>query len=255
MKIHPKLLTIIIPTLNSSKHLIPCLNSIEKQTFKNFDVFVVDGGSKDNTLEIFKRYSFSHKVVSKKDKACTDGINKTLQKIKSNYFMIIGSDDIIGDQNYIKNLLKDMSACECDIILPQFGIIKNDIKKKIHQSNNFESLSYKTIVPGFGWIAKTKIFEKQRFNFKEFKIANDYEMFLRLYLNKKFFLRSEKPIYYFRLGGNSYKDYIKALNEQRIIALRAKGPIFKIYFEFSVSLLKFFIKYKVLKFILKDRLT
>ncbi|MDA7442179.1 glycosyltransferase [Candidatus Pelagibacter ubique] len=255
MKIHPKLLTIIIPTFNSSRYLIPCLNSIEKQTFKNYDVFIADGGSKDNTLEIFKKYLFSHKVVSKKDKACGDGINKALLKIKSKYFMIIGSDDIIGDQNYIKNLVKNMSDCECDIILPQLGIIKNNIKKKIYQSNDFKSLIYKTVTPEFGWIAKTKIFEKKKFNFKEFKIANHYEMFLKLYLNKKIFLRSEKPIYYFRLGGNSYKDYIKALNEQRIIALRAKGPIFKIYFEFSVSLLKFFIKYKVLKFILKDRLT
>ena len=108
MKSSVKPLTVIIPTLNSSFHLIPCLNSLQKQTYKNFEVFVVDGGSKDNTLDIFKKFSFSHKVVSKKDKACTDGINKTLPRVKSNYFMIIGSDDIISDKNYIRNLIKPL---------------------------------------------------------------------------------------------------------------------------------------------------
>ena len=254
MKTHTKLLTIIIPTFNSSKYLIPCLNSIEKQTFKNFDVFIADGGSTDNTLEIFKKFSFSHKVVSKKDKACGDGINKTLPKIKSNYFMIMGSDDIISDKNYIKNLLKLLNETKYDIILPQFGIIKNNVKKKVFQSNNFSSLKYKTLVPEFGWISKTKIFKKQKFKYKDFPITNGYEMFLKLYLKKKFFLRDNKSIYYFRLGGNSYKDYLKALNEQRIIALNANGPFLKIYFEFFLSFFKFVIKYKILGFFLKDKI-
>ncbi len=249
-----RLLTVIIPTFNSSSYLKPCLNSLEKQTYKNYKVFIVDGGSTDNTLEIFKKFSFLYKVVSKKDKACTDGINKILPKIKSNYFMIIGSDDIISDKNYIKNLLKPLNENKCDIILPQCGVIKNNVKKKVFQSNNFSSLKYKTIAPGFGWIAKTKIFRKQKFDFKKFKIANDYEMFLRLYLKKKVFLRENKSIYYFRLGGNSYKDYLKALNEQRIIALNANGPFLKIYYEFFLSLLKFIIKYKILGFFFKDKI-
>ncbi len=251
MKAQTKLLTIIIPTFNSSKYLISCLNSIEKQTFKNYDVFIADGGSKDNTLEIFKNFSFSYKLVSKKDEACGDGINKTLPKIKSNYFMIMGSDDIISDKNYINNLLKLLNETKCDIILPQFGIIKNNVKKKIFQSNNFSSIKYKTIVPEFGWIAKTKIFRNQKFNYKNFPITNGYEMFLKLYLKKKVFLRENKSVYYFRIGGNSYKGYLKGLNEQRIIALNANGPFLKIYFEFFISFFKFVIKYKILKFFLK----
>ena len=248
------ILTIIIPTFNSSAYLKTCLNSLEKQTYKNYKVFIVDGGSKDNTLEIFKNFSFSHKVVSKKDKGCADGINKILSKIKSNYFMIIGSDDVISDKNYIKNLLKPLKENKCDIVLPQCGIIKQNVKKIIFQSNNFNSLRYKTVAPGFGWIAKTKIFKNEKFDFKNFKIANDYEMFLRLYLKKKVFLRENNSIYYFRLGGNSYKDYPKALTEQRVIALNSNGPFLKIYFEFFISFFKFVIKYKILGFFFKDKI-
>tara|TARA_S200000501_G_scaffold378336_1_gene440423 strand:- start:5914 stop:6675 length:762 start_codon:yes stop_codon:yes gene_type:complete len=253
MDSNTKTLTIVIPTLNSATHLQPCLKSIEKQTFKDFEVFVADGGSTDNTLEILNKFSFSHTIVSRKDEACADGINKCLSKIKSKFFTVIGSDDIISDQNYIENLICSINNEKCDIILPQFGIIKDNIEKKIPQSNDFSTLNYKTIVPGFGWIAKTEIFYNQKFNFKEFKIANDYEMFLRLYLNKKIFFRNDNSIYYFRIGGNSYKNYIIALNEQRIIALRANGPFFKIYNEFFISLFKFIIKYKILGFIFKNR--
>ena len=242
MNYNTKILTIIIPTLNSSLHLETCLNSLQKQTFRDFEVYVADGGSTDDTLNIFNNFSFSHQIVSKQDEACADGINKSLAKIKSKYFMIIGSDDMIENDDYIKNLINLLETDKYDLILPQFGVIKKNIKIKIPQSNNFSSLNYKTIVPGFGWMAKTEIFKDEKFNYKEYKIANDYEMFLRLYLKKKIFFRNnENSIYYFRLGGNSHKDYIKALNEQRIIAIKANGPIVKIYYEFFISLLKFFI--------------
>lgn len=49
------LLTILIPTYNSEKHLLICLKSIEKQTFQDFKILCVDGGSNDSTLEIIKK--------------------------------------------------------------------------------------------------------------------------------------------------------------------------------------------------------
>ena len=65
---NPSLLTVIIPTFNSSSYLKPCLNSLEKQTFKNYKVFIADGGSTDNTLEIFKNFPLYIKWYPKKIK-------------------------------------------------------------------------------------------------------------------------------------------------------------------------------------------
>jgi glycosyltransferase involved in cell wall biosynthesis len=237
-----KELTIIIPTLNSSQYLKECLNSLKKQNYRNYQIFVADGGSKDNTLKIFNKYKFFYKIISKKDIACTDGVNKCIEKIKTKYFMILGSDDVIGRKNYIKNLINFLRETNSDIVLPQLGIIEKKIKKIIFQPNSFSCLKYKTIVPGFGWIAKTKIFYREKFNFKKYKIANDYEMFLRLYNKKYVFNRNNNSYYYFRLGGNSYKHYMLSLKEQRLIALKSDGPFLRIQYEYFKTVLKFKLK-------------
>ena len=55
-------LTIVIPTLNSSAYIRQCLNSLEKQNYKNYQIYIADGGSKDDTLKIFKEYNFFYKI-------------------------------------------------------------------------------------------------------------------------------------------------------------------------------------------------
>ena len=48
--------SINIPTYNSEETIKLCLDSIEKQTYKNIEIIIVDGGSKDGTLSIAKNY-------------------------------------------------------------------------------------------------------------------------------------------------------------------------------------------------------
>ena len=51
------LVSVIIPTKNSSKTLTQCLDSIKNQDYENIEIIVVDNHSKDNTLEIAKCYT------------------------------------------------------------------------------------------------------------------------------------------------------------------------------------------------------
>ena len=98
-------LDILLPTYNSTKYLKECLKSIKNQTYKNFRLLIIDGGSKDNTLDVIKSSGIRYKIISKKDKSFNDGVNKNINKIKSDYFTILSSDDVIKDKNYFKNLL------------------------------------------------------------------------------------------------------------------------------------------------------
>ena len=91
-----KVISIIIPTHNSAQFIHETFNSILKQKI-NIDIFIADGNSKDNTLEIINEYKkyLNIKVISKSDKGQSDGINKALSYVKTPYFLWLNSDDII----------------------------------------------------------------------------------------------------------------------------------------------------------------
>ena len=61
-------LTIILPTKNSEKYIRFFLDSLKNQDYQNFELFVADSNSKDNTIEIIKSYNFKLKIISTKDR-------------------------------------------------------------------------------------------------------------------------------------------------------------------------------------------
>ena len=74
------LITVIMVCLNSQKHLTKAINSVLKQTYKNFELIIIDGGSTDDTLKILKKNN--NKIdfwISEKDKSHFDAMNKGIK--------------------------------------------------------------------------------------------------------------------------------------------------------------------------------
>jgi glycosyltransferase involved in cell wall biosynthesis len=73
------IISIIIPTFNSSGSLSECLESIVKQSFQNFEILLIDGLSTDNTLDIISTFMAKYnsiKFISEKDQGIYDAMNK-----------------------------------------------------------------------------------------------------------------------------------------------------------------------------------
>ena len=89
-----KFFSIITVVLNSRDNLNETINSLKKQSFKDFEYIVIDGGSTDGTLDIIKNnldiITF-HK--SEKDKGIYDAINKGLKLCNGKYIGILNSGD------------------------------------------------------------------------------------------------------------------------------------------------------------------
>src|SRR3989344_8919123 len=83
------LISIIITTYNSGDVLEACLKSIKNQTFKNFEIIVVDESSKDNTQEIAKRYS--DKFINEGKERCQKR-NIGADNASADYLFFIDSD-------------------------------------------------------------------------------------------------------------------------------------------------------------------
>jgi glycosyltransferase involved in cell wall biosynthesis len=238
-------LTIVLPTKNSGKFLDSFLKSLKKQDYKNFLLLIADSSSTDNTLSIIKKYSFNFNIVSYKDISAEDGINKCLKRVKTKYFTIFNSDDILENKNYISSLIKLLQA-GADVAFPNFGIIINNKKKFSDQKNAFESILYKNISPDIGWVAKKTILSEGLFTTK-YKVATAYHFLLRLYKKNYYFKRDRSVYYFFRLGGNSYKNAALGWIENKNISLELGSNKFLVYIQFLINIIKFFIKYKILR--------
>ena len=55
--------SIVIPVYNVEDYIERCLESIKKQTFKDYEVIVVNDGTKDNSMEIVKKYSYTISTI------------------------------------------------------------------------------------------------------------------------------------------------------------------------------------------------
>ena len=90
-------ISIITVTYNSAATVRNTIESVLKQEYNNYEYLVVDGGSKDNTVDIIKEYEpkFGGKMhwISEKDKGMYDGINKGIRMATGDVVGIINSDD------------------------------------------------------------------------------------------------------------------------------------------------------------------
>ena len=90
------LISIITAVKNGEKHLEECFESLQNQSYKNFEHIVIDGGSTDRTLEIINNHKSKIKFSSsQKDEGIYDGFNKGMEQASGEYLGFLNSDDIL----------------------------------------------------------------------------------------------------------------------------------------------------------------
>lgn len=110
-------LSIIIPTFNSEETLKECLDSILKQTFVNWEVWIIDGVSNDKTVEIANYYNDERiKILSEPDKGIYDAMNKGIRISTGKWLYFLGCDDTLYDNVVLQTILGDNDLNYYDII-------------------------------------------------------------------------------------------------------------------------------------------
>lgn len=100
--------SIITPCYNSEKTIERTLKSVLAQTYTNYEYIIIDGGSKDKTLDIIKKYEtvFNEKitVISEPDRGIYDAMNKGIAMAKGDLIGIVNSDDFY-EADCLENVL------------------------------------------------------------------------------------------------------------------------------------------------------
>jgi glycosyltransferase involved in cell wall biosynthesis len=84
------LISVIIPTLNSGNYLEKCIVSLKNQTYNNIEVFIIDDGSSDSTLEIAQRYEC--KILRNIARGRTEAKNRGINEAKGSFYFFVDSD-------------------------------------------------------------------------------------------------------------------------------------------------------------------
>jgi len=105
--------SIIIPSYNQGNFIERTIKSVLSQTYRNIEIIVIDGGSKDNTLEVLRNYSNDiDYLLSEKDSGQGEAINKGIDISTGEFITWINSDDILCNDSIeivITEFIRDKS--------------------------------------------------------------------------------------------------------------------------------------------------
>lgn len=213
-------LSIIIPTYNASEIIKESLESILIQTFKNFEIVIIDGGSTDNTLEIINQYAnlINIQFLSENDEGIYDAMNKGLKIAKGEWVYFLGSDDRLFDKNVLSSIKNHFNE-NTDIVYGNSVWVPENKEEKglcghlrlLTYSINHQRIFY-----------RKSLFEKYGLYNITYELAADHERNIRFFcapeLTKKYV---DLPIsYYFSGGYSANKIDENFWNDWKVILLQ-----------------------------------
>ncbi len=128
----PKI-SVIIPAFNAAPYLQQCIESVQKQTYTNVEVIVVNDGSTDNSVEILDSISEIDsriKVFHSENKGVSTARNFGLQKATGDFISFCDADDFM-EPTMLDELYNAMKQHDCDWVVSNVTMIFNDGSKKI----------------------------------------------------------------------------------------------------------------------------
>lgn len=181
--------TIITVCYNSAATIEKAILSVASQTYKNIEYIIIDGNSKDNTLDVVKKHeTIITKWISEPDKGLYDAMNKGIAMATGDVIGILNSDDTFHSNTVIDEVVNyhkknDIGASVGNIIQHK----ENGKIVRLYSSKywNPEKLIIGFMPPHPSIFFKRELFDKFGTYDLGFKIGADYELITRFFLKNK----------------------------------------------------------------------
>jgi glycosyltransferase involved in cell wall biosynthesis len=206
--------SIITPCLNSEKTIKDTIESVLHQTYPNIEYIIVDGLSKDNTVNIIKTYKSDFRgrmrYVSEKDKGIYNAMNKGIKMSTGDIIGIVNSDDYY-EIDAVEKVLKYSNPNKYRVVYGYMNLIKRNWIDSVCKKNHINL--DKEMIPHSTCFLSRRIYQKYGLFLEWFKMAADYELMLRLIEKEDVeFIQVKEIISNFRLGGTCFnkKHFIES---------------------------------------------
>jgi glycosyltransferase involved in cell wall biosynthesis len=177
-------ISLIIPVYNVEKYLYRAFVSVENQTFKNFEVIIVNDGSTDGSKKIIKKFAEKNSnfyVINQENKGLGEARNTGIKASCGSFMAFMDSDDFL-EPKYLEKLYKCALKTGADIVCCNFYFYYNRAKIKIPcPLISFPGIysgeqALKKITSCFGTLAFAwnKLFRRELFTKHKIKFYNMY---------------------------------------------------------------------------------
>lgn len=217
------LISIITVVYNGEKYLEETIQSVINQTYDNVEYIIIDGGSKDGTIEIIKKYEDKIDYwVSEKDGGIYDAMNKGIKLVSEfSNINLLNAGDVLFDNNTLGKVSNFINNFKDDIIYGNTAIgenLNNYVvwEAKINEMSNYMSINHQSI------FIPQKIHKQHALYSSKYKIAADYDKMNQLiYQNKIKFVNSNIIISFFIDDEGASQKY-RYLLEKETMMIRSK---------------------------------
>ena len=214
-------ISIITITYNSERTVEETIKSVVSQNYPNIEYLIIDGGSKDKTLDIVEKYrdkiSF---VISEPDKGISDAFNKGIRYSTGEIIGIINSDDLLMPDAL--QAIAEAYDQSVDVYRGNLIIWNSDTGNKVISIPAVEFPIYSFGKPSIchpsTFVAKDA-YDRYGTYRVDFKNLMDVDLLMKFYKAKAKFKHVNKELAVFRLGGVTSNPFWKKLGEVKNLYL------------------------------------
>ncbi|HFI0260753.1 TPA: glycosyltransferase family 2 protein [Streptococcus suis] len=179
--------TIIIPVYNAEKSIEKCVQSILVQSFSNFEILLINDGSKDQSLAVLEKLKNSDariRIVDQENMGVAKTRNLGIQLASSECIMFIDNDDFI-EKDYIETFYNEITKQRLDIVIGGYKRINSE-NTILHEEvvGNTEWSKYIIVAPWARIYRRDFLLEKQ-IQFFDYGIGEDVVFNLLAYSKTK----------------------------------------------------------------------
>jgi glycosyltransferase involved in cell wall biosynthesis len=231
-------ISIITVVYNSEKYIRRTIESIVGQDYPAIEYIIIDGKSKDTTMQIVNEYRDRIAVVvSEPDKGLYDAMNKGLRLATGSYVLYINSGDALSSPTLLSDIFNNVPA-DSDVIYGDTQITDEDgniLHNRRHRPP--EQLSWRDYKRGMlvchqSFIAKRTLCDEYD---TQYRYAADFDWCLNILLKSRVVTNYGKDISLFMDGGQTKRTIVPGLKERYRIMCKYYGKAKATFWNFILG--------------------
>jgi len=221
--------SVIIPTYNRAHFLTQAIDSVFAQTFKDYEILIVDDGSTDHSVDVIKQYGDRVRYIYQENEGPPGAMNTGVENTTGEYYVVLGNDDMLMPDMLERQLAvmeKDPDlafVCAGTYFVDEEGEIIKTSKDGRYREKTFKSLLSDNFVWHLTTVVRRSMADEVGHFDENLYTTHDYNLWIHLALKHKFEY-TDAPLAKFRQHpGNTskkldifLKDHLTILDKETV---------------------------------------